>query len=99
MNLVFTYVFAPGEEHIVDEIATLYPRVLYVRPTAPRDELMRRVGNESRRRFRKPVTEEALAQILTEWDVFQAIPGRESLTIDTATTSPRLAADLIVATL
>jgi len=99
VNLVFTYVFAPGEEHIVDEIATLYPRVLYVRLTAPREELMRRVGNESRRRFGKPVTEEALAEILTEWDVFQPIPARESLTINTATTSPGRAADLIVAAL
>jgi hypothetical protein len=100
IDLVYTYVFAPGDESHVDVIARAYEEVggtvTFVRLTAPREELVRRVGNESRAAHGKITDVATLEGVLAEHDVFVAVPRRESLTIDVGTTSAVDAARLIL---
>jgi hypothetical protein len=100
IDLVYTYVFAPGDEPHVDAIAASYEdaggRVTFVRLAASLDELLRRVGNASRKAHRKIVDEETFRHFLAQYDVFTEIPGRESLLIDVETTTAPDAAAVIV---
>jgi hypothetical protein len=100
IDLVYTYVFAPGDEPHVDAIAAAYEdaggTLTFVQLVAPIDELLRRVGNASRSAHGKITEPEPLQRLLSEHDVFASIPGRESLTIDLGVTSAAEAAKLIV---
>jgi hypothetical protein len=100
IDLVYTYVFAPGDEPHVDAIAAAYEEaggtVTFVQLVAPIDELLRRVGNASRSAHGKITEPEPLQRLLSEHDVFTSIPGRESLTIDLGVMSAAEAAELIV---
>jgi hypothetical protein len=100
IDLVYTYVFAPGDEPHVDAIAAAYEEaggtVTFVQLVAPIDELLRRVGNASRSAHGKIIEPEPLQRLLSEHDVFTSIPGRESLTIDLGVMSAAEAAELIV---
>jgi hypothetical protein len=100
IDLAYTYVFAPGDEPHVDAIATAYEEaggtVTFVRLVASVDELVRRVGNESRSAHGKIIDADTLRGVLAEHDVFAAIPERESLTIDLEATTAVEAVDLIL---
>jgi hypothetical protein len=100
IDLVYTYVFAPGDEPHVDAISTAYEeaggRVTFVRLLASRDELLRRVENESRAAHGKIVDVETLRGLLSEHDLFAPIPGCESLTIDLDATTAAEAAEVIL---
>src|SRR5665213_2589505 len=84
IDLVYTYVYGPGDEPHVDAISTPYEEasgsVTFVRLLASRDELLRRVQNESRAVHGKIVDVETLQGLLSKHDLFAPIPGRESLT-------------------
>lgn len=101
VDLVFTYVFAPGDEPHVERVADVYERaggsVLFVRLMAPREELMRRVVGADRRRHDKINDEETLLGVLTQYDVFTAIPGREGLELDLVALSADDAAERVLA--
>jgi hypothetical protein len=100
IDLVYTYVFGPGDEAHVDAIAAPYEeaggRVTFVRLYASRDELLRRVENESRQAHGKIVDVETLQGLLSNHDLFAPIPGRESLTIDLDATTAADAAEVIL---
>jgi len=100
VDVVHTYVYAPGDERLVADVVRGYQevggQVCFVRLTASPAELLRRVTAESRREFRKIHSPEILAALLDEYDCFQTIPGRRSLTVDTEAASPAEAADRIV---
>lgn len=100
VDLVYTFVFAPGDEPHVDAIVGAYEdvggSVMFVQLVAPPDELLRRVGNSSRSAHGKITDAETLRRFLAERDVYAAIPRRESLTIDLGVTAAGEAANRII---
>jgi shikimate kinase len=100
IDLIYTYVFAPGDEQHLAEIASPYEAaggvVSFVQLLAPREVLLQRVLAESRREHGKLTDVETLKRLLDEHDNFTAIATPDSLTIDLATTSARDAADRII---
>ena len=100
IDLIYTYVFAPGDEQHVAEIVAPYEKaggtVLFVQLLAPRHVLLQRVLADSRKEHGKPTDPETLEQMLDEYDNFTALAAPDSLTIDVAATSARDAADRII---
>jgi len=100
IDLIYTYVFALGDEPHVDQIAAAYEEaggnVTFVQLLASADELMRRVQNESRKAHGKIRDVTTLQRVLSKHDTRALIPGRESLTIDLDATTAGQAAELIV---
>jgi hypothetical protein len=96
VDLVYTFVFAPGDELHVDEVVSAYESaggsVVFVQLVAPPAELRRRVAATSRAAHNKIRDVGSLDAVLREHDVYARIPGRDSLTIDAAATSPEEAA-------
>jgi hypothetical protein len=104
IDLVYTYVFAPGDEQHVTDIVSAYEQaggcVSFVQLVAPREVLLERVVAESRGQHGKITDPETLDRLLDEYDCVPAlVPGRDSLTIDLAVTSAEDAADEIIARL
>lgn len=99
IDLIYTFVFAPGDEPHVDEVVSAYESaggsVVFVRLVAPPDELRRRVSDASRAAYGKIRDAGSLDKVLRDHDVYASIPGRDSLTIDAASTSPEEAASRI----
>jgi chloramphenicol 3-O-phosphotransferase len=99
IDLVYTFVFAPGDESHVDDVAGAYESaggsVVFVQLVAPREELGRRVAEESRAAHDKIRDATSLDEVLREHDVYAPNPGRHSLTIDAAALSPDEAATRI----
>lgn len=100
IDLIYTFVFAPGDEHHIDEIESAYEAVggsvIFVQLLAPSEELHRRVASESRRAHAKIMDAAALDQVLRDHDVFAAVPGKDSMTVDVSTTSAEDAALQII---
>jgi len=100
IDLIYTYVFAPGDERHVADIVSPYEKaggaVSFVQLLAPREVLLQRVLAESRTAYGKPTDPETLEHMLDEYDDFTAIAAPDNLTIDLAATSPRAAADRII---
>ena len=100
IDLVYTFVFAPGDEPHVDAIVGAYEdlggSVTFVQLVAPPDELLRRVGNSSRRAHGKITDAEVLRRLLADHDLYAQIPGRDSLVIGLEAESARGAVDRIL---
>ena len=100
IDLIYTYVFAAGDEQHVADIVRPYEdaggRAWFVQLLAPREVLLQRVRSESRKQHGKLVDPETLGRLLDEHEDFTAIAARDSLTIDLAVTSARDAADRII---
>jgi hypothetical protein len=99
IDLVYTFVFAPGDERHVDDVVSAYESVggsvVFVQLVAPPDELKRRVGDPSRVKHNKIRDDTSLDAVLREYDVYASIPGQVSLVIDSALMSPEEAATRI----
>ena len=100
IDLSYTFVFAPGDELHVDEIASAYESVggsvVFVQLLAPPEELHRRVASESRCAHAKITDAATLDQVLLDHDVFAAVPGKDSMTLDASATSAEDAAIQII---
>ena len=100
IDLIYTFVFAPGDELHVDEIASAYESVVgsvvFVQLLAPPEELHRRVASESRCAHAKITDAATLDQVLLDHDVFAAVPGKDSMTLDASATSAEDAAIQII---
>ncbi len=100
IDLIYTYVFAPGDEQHVADIVSAYEdtggAVLFVQLLAPREVLLQRVRSESRKQYGKPTDPEVLVQMLDEYDDFRAIAAPDGLTIDSGAASAHDAADRII---
>jgi chloramphenicol 3-O-phosphotransferase len=100
IDLIYTYVFAAGDEQHVADIVRPYEdaggRAWFVQLLAPREVLLQRVRSESRKQHGKLVDPETLDRLLDEHEDFTAIAARDSLTIDLAVTSARDAANRII---
>ena len=100
IDLVYTFVFAPGDETHVDDVVSAYESarglVVFVQLVAPPDELRRRVSDASRTAHGKIRDAGSLDEVLRGYDVYALIPGRDSLIIDVAGMPPQEAASRIV---
>jgi predicted kinase len=101
VDLIFTFAYA----HPVDtEECLLYcdlvekrgGRVCFVRLTAPLNVLENRIDGPLRVEMHKIATVELLRRISAQYDLHTAIPGRESLRLDTSDLSPHDAASRII---
>ncbi|HEX4526416.1 MAG TPA: AAA family ATPase [Gaiellaceae bacterium] len=86
VDLIYTYVYAPGDEPRVVKVVEAYEReggrVWFVQLTASKEELLRRVSGEERARHGKITEPAALLQLLDEHDCFQPVAVRPSLELD-----------------
>jgi len=100
IDLIYTFVFAPGDEQHVEDIVTAYEErggsVLFVQLLASRDVLLRRVLAEDRKLHGKISEPATLEPLLDQYDNFTASIGREDLVIDLGTTSAAEAAEQIL---
>ncbi len=100
VDLIYTYVFAPGDERHVADIVSSYEKaggaVSFVQLLAPREVLLHRVLDESRRQHGKIIDAQTLEHLLDEYDDFTAVAAPGSLTIELIATSARDAADRII---
>jgi tRNA uridine 5-carbamoylmethylation protein Kti12 len=100
IDLIYTYVFAPGDEQHVADVVLPYEEaggtVVFVQLLAPREVLLQRVLAEDRREWGKPTDAATLEQMLDEYDNFTAIAAPDSLTINLAARSAQDASDQII---
>ena len=100
IDVVYTFVFAPGDERHVDDVVNAYHSaggsVLFVQLVAPPDERRRRVSDASRAVHNKIRDVATLDDVLREHDVYALIPGRDSMVIDVAEVSSQEAASRVI---
>ena len=97
VDLVVTFVFAPGDEDAVEQLAAPYGAdVTFAQLLASPETLRLRVASESRRRHGKITDVATLDDVLERYDCYQRIPGRESLTLDMEELTPDEAAARIL---
>jgi chloramphenicol 3-O-phosphotransferase len=94
VDTIFTFVYAKGsDDEFVCDIARRVEshggRVCFVRLTCGRDELLRRVGSESRRGLGKLTTRSGLSRSLRKYDLTAEVPLPGSLSVDTTGRTPR----------
>jgi shikimate kinase len=99
-DLIFTYVYAGSDDDnnvrdFTNIIKTNRGKVLFVELTANVEDLMDRVDNDSRKRFKKLTDKEIMAKLSENMSKF-SIPYVESLKINTSDLSSEEAASLIV---
>ena len=96
INLIFTLCYTSGDEWYIDEfkkLAKKYKSELYfVRLDCSKEELLKRVGEKSRRKFGKIVSKEELVKVLNENDFFLKVRHNNLLEIDNSHMKPSEAA-------
>lgn len=100
-GVLFTFVYAhPQDVPFVEKICGAVERhggeVCLVQLTCDKNALERRVTDEARRRRGKLSTLELLREVAGRYDLFSAVPGRESLLIDNTDLAPEEAARRVV---
>lgn len=101
-NLIFTHVYASGDEddkfvsNVIDIIKKYNGSIYFVQLTAPRDVLYDRVGNESRKKFKKAHDRETLEWKLDEFDIESCLNAENTLTINTADQEAEVSARKVV---
>ena len=100
LDLVFTVVYAhPGDTLEVAELIALVElnggEVCFVRLHCDETELKNRVEDEARVARHKVASVAVLADLLERHDLFAEVPGRESLSLDTAQPPERVAERII----
>ena len=101
VDLIHTFVYAAGEddEHFAKLIASAEDNggeVGLVLLTCDSDELRSRIGNDSRVRIGKLSDPDAVDRSLSRYDLRSTYPGRDSLVIDTTSTTVNEAAEQII---
>ena len=101
-DLIFTYVYAGSKysdkfvQNTTETIAKYNGTIHFVRLTASRQVLLNRVGNESRKKFKKTHDVEELSGRLEEFELEGHIPVDDCLTIDTTSQDPTVSAQQII---
>jgi tRNA uridine 5-carbamoylmethylation protein Kti12 len=101
-NLIFTYVYSKDQDsdgfvkNVIDIISKHNGSVYFVQLTAPRDVLLERVGNDSRKRFKKTLLVEELSRRMDEFNLDGGINIDGNLMIDTSLQEASLSAQQIV---
>ena len=99
VSLIMTYVYDPGDlPHLRKykrAVERHNGRILWVRLYAPVDVLHRRRGSPERRAFKKIRDAKTLNEVLRKYSLFESVPFRPNMSIDTTRVKPREAALLI----
>lgn len=100
-NLIYTFCYAKNlDDAHVEKVARAVEsnggEVCFVLLVAERDELKKRVSDESRKRFGKAKTIEMMNYFFENYDLFSPINGRESLIIDNTKLSAKDTAKEII---
>lgn len=101
-DLIFTYVYDYGEfeEHINGYIKAYEKEggeICLVQLTADKDEIVKRVINESRHNTHKIKKPAELLDYMSKHELFKPMKGRKSLTIDNTNLPPEKVVDQIIA--
>jgi shikimate kinase len=102
VDVIMTAVFNGTSENVEAWRTMLEPvtaeggAVLFVQLTCERDELLRRVEQESRRALHKLVDKERLIELLDRFDLFAAAPFGAHLSLDVTHLAPSDAAAAII---
>lgn len=101
VDVISTYVYAAPDDDtsvaaFIEPVLSAGGTVHFVRLTCPTDELLERVGHESRQSHRKLTDRDRVQHLLNVFDLNAAVPFGESLTIDTSRVTPSEAAAQIV---
>jgi hypothetical protein len=101
VSLVFTYAYAhPQDAPQVERMCGIFEarggRALLVRLVCTREELERRLPRPARVERGKLASLDTLRELAGRYDLFAAVPGRESLEIDNTDVAPGEAARLVV---
>jgi hypothetical protein len=100
-NLIYTFCYAKDhdDEHIRLITAAVEENggeICFVLLKADRNELEKRVLEESRRKYGKAKNLEILYKIIDNYDLFSPVPERESLIIDNTNFSAEIVAEKII---
>ena len=101
LDLIFTLVYAmPHDDEHVAELTRLVEdnggEVMFVRLWCSEEELRRRIQTPARASQHKLTSVEVLEDLLKKYDLFSAIPNRESLVVDTTQLAPDAVAERIL---
>jgi hypothetical protein len=99
-DTIFTFVYGRGPDdpfvrRILRKVESHGGRVCFVRLRCNRKELERRVVSNARKALGKVATKRTLSYLFKKFDLESEVPFRPSLTIDTASESPKRAAKTI----
>lgn len=99
-NLIFTYVYEglDDDENVREFIRTIENNegeVIFIELSANQDDLIERVNNESRKKYKKLTDPEIMRNITQDMSIY-SIPFVESLKIDTSTLSPEASVETIM---
>lgn len=100
-SLIHTFCYAKdSDDAYVAQVAEIVEsnggEICFVLLTCGREELGRRVLEESRLKYKKANNTELLNEILEEYDLFSPVPNRESLQIDNTNLLPEIVARQII---
>lgn len=100
-GLIHTFCYAKDEDDaavqsVIDIVESNGGEVCFVQLVCDEETVMQRVTNDSRKEFGKIADKELLKSILSRHELFNPIPMRASLQIDSRVISPQEAAKIIV---
>jgi hypothetical protein len=100
-GVIFTFVYEQGQDdpfigRAIEAVERHEGEVLFVQLSCQLTELKRRVGDESRKVFRKLSRPDELQRTIEQYNLLSPIPERESLCMDTTNLAPGDAAQQII---
>lgn len=101
VNIIFTYVYAAGEDEEVMEkmfkkVEENEGKVLLVQLTTSVEKLKERMVSEDRRQYKKMSKKESLDKWLEQYKLFETYPNRQNIVIDNSNKTPTEVANVIV---
>ncbi|MHB1492293.1 MAG: hypothetical protein ACYCR7_01175 [Thermoplasmataceae archaeon] len=101
VDMIFTFVYALMLDDsfirkTMETVSNGGGKITFVRVQCPRDILMDRIGNESRKEHNKLMDRERLEKLLSFRHIEDLIPFVKSLSVDTSVLSPIQCAEKIV---
>lgn len=98
-DLIFTYVYGGVEDDIkvrsfMDKVESNGGQILFVELSADANDLINRVDNDSRKRFKKLLDKKIMTELTQDMSRF-TIPFVNALKINTSTTKPHESAEII----
>ena len=100
VGIIFTYAYAPKIDDafvkkVIRQIKADKGKIYFIQIHAKKEELLNRVGSDSRKEFKKLVDKSILEKQLDKRDQYAKIPFVETFSVDTTHISPNKAAKMI----
>ena len=99
-GIIFTYAYAPKVDDafvkkVIHQIKADKGEIYFVQIHAKKEELLKRVGSDSRKELKKLIDKSILEKQLDKRDQYAKIPFVETFSVDTTNISPNEAAEMI----